>query len=73
MTHTFSRQELYELVWSEPKSTLAKRLGISDVGLAKACRRADIPVPGSGTGRSSSTVRRCDASRSHQPARVFST
>ncbi len=48
MTRTFPRQELYDLVWSEPKSTLAKRLGISDVGLAKTCRRADIPVPGLG-------------------------
>ena len=48
MTHTFSRQELYDLVWSEPKSSLARRLGISDVGLAKACRRANIPVPGLG-------------------------
>lgn len=48
MTRTFSRQELYDLVWSEPKSSLASRLGISDVGLAKACRRADIPVPGLG-------------------------
>jgi hypothetical protein len=29
-------------------SKLARRLGISDVGLAKACRRADIPLPGVG-------------------------
>lgn len=48
MTRTLSRQELYDLVWSEPKSSLARRLGISDVGLAKACRRAHIPVPGLG-------------------------
>ncbi len=39
------RQELYELVWTEPLSTLAPRLGISDVGLAKVCKRAEIPVP----------------------------
>jgi hypothetical protein len=45
MPHTFSRQELFELVWSEPTRTIAERLGISDVGLAKACRRADLLLP----------------------------
>lgn len=40
-----TRQELYELVWSEPMRTLARRFGISDVGLAKACRRHQIPRP----------------------------
>ena len=48
MPHSFTREELYELVWSNPMSKLAKRLGVSDVGLAKACRRADIPLPGVG-------------------------
>lgn len=45
MVHQLTRTELYELVWSEPMTKLAKRFGISDVGLAKACRRAGIPVP----------------------------
>jgi hypothetical protein len=45
MSHTFSRHELFDLVWSEPTRTIAKRLGISDVGLAKACRRADLLLP----------------------------
>jgi len=45
MVHQLARTELYELVWSEPMTKLAKRFGISDVGLAKACRRACIPVP----------------------------
>lgn len=45
MSHTFARDELYDLVWSEPMRDLAKRFEISDVGLAKACRSADIPVP----------------------------
>jgi integrase len=40
-----SRQELYDLVWSDPITALADRFGISDVGLAKVCRRSDIPVP----------------------------
>jgi hypothetical protein len=45
MLHTFYRQELFDLVWSEPTRTIAKRWGISDVGLAKACRRADLLLP----------------------------
>jgi len=46
--HSFSREALYELVWSESIRTLAPRLGISDVGLAKACARANIPTPDRG-------------------------
>lgn len=46
--YQFSRSELYALVWAEPVRTVAKRLGVSDVGLAKACRYADIPLPGKG-------------------------
>lgn len=45
MTDRFTRQEFYELIWSEPASKLGPRLGISGVGLAKLCRRAEIPVP----------------------------
>ena len=43
-----SREELYELVWSEPIQILAKRFGLSDVGLAKVCKRYQIPRPGRG-------------------------
>jgi hypothetical protein len=43
--HVFTRQALYECVWAEPKRTVAQRLGVSDVGLAKACRAAGIPTP----------------------------
>jgi site-specific recombinase XerD len=42
------RQELYKLVWTAPVSEIASRFGISDVGLAKVCRRALIPIPGRG-------------------------
>jgi hypothetical protein len=45
MGYQFTRQQLYELVWTGPIRTLAKSLGVSDVGLAKACRRGDIPLP----------------------------
>jgi hypothetical protein len=48
MTLRFTREELYRLVWSNPMSSIAKELGVSDVGLAKACKRADIPLPGLG-------------------------
>jgi integrase len=40
-----SRKDLYALIWSEPMTSLAERFGISDVGLAKVCRRSDIPAP----------------------------
>jgi hypothetical protein len=43
--HKFSRAELYDLVWAEPIIKLAAKYGISDVGLAKACKRAGVPVP----------------------------
>jgi hypothetical protein len=58
MSHTFSRQELFDLAWSEPTRTIAKRLGISDVGLAKACRRADLLLPPRGYGPSLRPARR---------------
>jgi hypothetical protein len=43
-----SREDLYELVWSKSMRELAKDFGISDVALAKRCRRLGIPVPGRG-------------------------
>ena len=45
---TLSREDLYELAWSKPLRELAKDFGISDVALAKRCRRLGIPVPGRG-------------------------
>ena len=44
----FTRQELYDLVWSEPLSRLAKKYLISDNGLKKICKRMNIPLPVSG-------------------------
>jgi hypothetical protein len=43
-----TREELYEAVWSEPIHQLSKALGISDVGLAKVCKKLNVPVPGRG-------------------------
>lgn len=48
MSHKFTRLELYQLVWSEPLRKLAQRFGISDVAIAKRCRRSNIPLPGVG-------------------------
>ncbi len=42
---TFTRQELYDLVWSEPMRTLAVRFGLSDVGLKKRIASVDVPAP----------------------------
>lgn len=39
------RSELYEKVWAVPMTRLAKELGVSDVGIAKACRRNAVPTP----------------------------
>ena len=44
-TGRFAREELYDMVRSEPMTVLPKRLGTSDVGFAKTCRRHGIPVP----------------------------
>ena len=43
-----SRQELFEQVWSQPRTKLAKMFGVSDVAIAKVCRKHDIPLPGLG-------------------------
>lgn len=40
-----TREELYRRVWETPVRTLAKEFDISDVGLAKACRKHQIPLP----------------------------
>lgn len=43
-----TRQELYEKVWSTPMIKLAEEFGLSDVGLAKVCKRHNIPRPDRG-------------------------
>ncbi len=42
------RRELYRQVWAKPMNQLAKEYGISDVALAKTCRKGNIPLPGRG-------------------------
>lgn len=41
----FTRQELYDLVWSEPLSRLAKKYNLSDNGIRKRCKKMNIPLP----------------------------
>src|SRR5262245_48774707 len=48
MEKRVSRTTVYERVWSVPVRTLAREYGVSDVGLAKICRRYQIPLPGPG-------------------------
>jgi hypothetical protein len=42
---SFTRQQLYELVWKEPIEKLAPKFGLSDRGLAKLCERHAVPTP----------------------------
>ena len=44
-TRTTTRKQLYEKVWSTPMTAIAKEFGLSDVGMAKLCKRHDIPRP----------------------------
>lgn len=44
----FERTKLYGEVWAEPVIKVAKRYGISDVGLRKICKRLGVPLPPAG-------------------------
>jgi integrase len=43
--HYFNREALHRMIWTAPVMEVAERLGVSDVALAKLCRRAAIPTP----------------------------
>jgi vacuolar-type H+-ATPase subunit H len=43
-----TREQLYEKVWSLPGSKLAEEFGLSDVAIAKRCKRLNIPRPSRG-------------------------
>jgi len=40
-----TREKLHDLVWSTPTRTAAKKFGLSDVGLAKICRKLGVKKP----------------------------
>lgn len=44
----FTREDLYKMVWERPVLIIAKEIGVSDVAVAKACRKAGIPLPNRG-------------------------
>jgi hypothetical protein len=47
-TIQLTRKELYDLVWENPLSKLAKKYNLSDNGLRKVCKKLDIPLPKNG-------------------------
>src|SRR5689334_9410269 len=40
-----TREQLYDAIWSKPTTQLAREWGISDVAIAKWCKKLDIPKP----------------------------
>ena len=44
-TEIYEREKLYEEVWKEPVRVVANRYGVSNVALAKACRKLAVPLP----------------------------
>ena len=48
LTTRLTRKALYDLVWSRPRTTLAKEMGVSDVWIGKQCRAFNVPAPPSG-------------------------
>jgi hypothetical protein len=54
------RQVLYDQVWSQPMTKLAKEYGISDVALAKICKKLDVPYPCRGYWRRKETGKKVE-------------
>lgn len=48
MSQKISRETIYHEIWEDPVTEVAKRYGLSDVGLAKLCRTMGIPLPARG-------------------------
>lgn len=44
----WDRETLYKAVWEKSSVQVAKEFGISDVALAKICRKLKVPKPGPG-------------------------
>ncbi len=47
-TTIYQREKLYAQVWEHPLVHVAKDYDVSDVALAKTCRRLNVPLPGRG-------------------------
>jgi hypothetical protein len=48
MEQLYDRAQLLAEVWEEPLTVIARRYGLSNVGLAKLCTRLNIPRPAQG-------------------------
>jgi hypothetical protein len=48
MEQLYDRAQLLAEVWAEPLTVIARRYGLSNVGLAKLCTRLNIPRPAQG-------------------------
>ncbi|MCL4850915.1 MAG: hypothetical protein KJZ78_05980 [Bryobacteraceae bacterium] len=44
----WDREKLYDQIWTRPLRTVAHEHGLSDVALAKVCKKLHIPRPGVG-------------------------
>ena len=42
---SYTRSEIYELLWTEPATKVALRIGLSDVALGKWCKQYGVPKP----------------------------
>ena len=40
-----TRDQLYDAIWSKPTTAVAKEYGISDVAVAKICKKLNVPKP----------------------------
>jgi len=45
---SFTREQIYAAVWSEPMRDACKQFGVTAVALAKVCRRLNVPRPRQG-------------------------
>ncbi len=48
ITIRYEREKLYEQVWAEPVTKVAKVYGVSDVALRKTCKKLLVPLPPAG-------------------------
>lgn len=63
----FTREELYELVWSKPMTEIADDFGMSSVAFAKYCKAADVPRPERGYWQQVENGGRPKKMRLHRP------
>jgi len=44
-SYSYSREEIYQAVWSEPIRDACKTFGVTEIALAKVCWRMNVPRP----------------------------